>query len=125
LAVHDLLVEPKAASRTIAAMKLSEADVKVIQRLGRNEETWVSARWAALLIGLAMLFGSAFMFHEIWNTVAFDHLLLILCLLVAPFTGIAFFIGVAALLYVFAFWNGRATNKLLLRLADEVESQGK
>jgi len=123
--MHDLLVEPKAASRTIAAMKLSEADMKVIQRLGKNEETWVSARWAALLIGLAMLFGSAFMFHEIWNTVAFDHLLLILCLLVAPFTGIAFFIGVAALLYVFAFWNGRPINKLLLRLADEVESQGK
>ena len=123
--MYDLLVELKVASRTIAAMKLSEVDMKVIQRLGKNEETWVSARWAALLIGLAMLFGSAFMFHEIWNTVAFDHLLLILCLLVAPFTGIAFFIGVAALLYVFAFWNGRPINKLLLRLADEVESQGK
>jgi ABC-type protease/lipase transport system fused ATPase/permease subunit len=125
LALHDLLVEPKVASRTIAAMKLSEADMKVIQRLGRNEETWVSARWAALLIGLLMLSGSAFMFQRIWSTVDYDQILIMLCLFVAPASGIVLFVGVAALLYVFAFWNGRATNKLLLRLADEVESQGK
>jgi ABC-type protease/lipase transport system fused ATPase/permease subunit len=103
-------------------MKLSEADTKVIQRLEKSEETWVSARWAALVIGLLMISGSVFMFHEIWATVAFDQVLLILCLLVAPVAGIALFIGVVAPLYVFAFWNGRATTKLLLRLADEVES---
>jgi len=78
-------------------MKLSEADTRVIQRLGKNEETWVSARWAALFIGLVLLFGSVFIFREIWNTVAFDHILLMLCLLVAPVAGIAFFVGVAAL----------------------------
>jgi hypothetical protein len=122
--MRDLLVEPKRASRRIAVMKLSEADMNVIQRLGKNEETWVSARWAALLIGLLMLFGSAFMFQRIWSTVDYDQILIMLCLFVAPASGIVLFVGVAALLYVFAFWNGRATNKLLLRLA-ELESRGK
>ena len=101
--MHDLLVEPKRASRTIAPMKLSEADMKMIQRLGRNEETWVSARWAALLIGLLMLFGSAFMFQRIWSTVDYDQILIMIYLFVAPTSNIVLFVGLAAFLYVLAF----------------------
>jgi hypothetical protein len=52
---------------------------------------------------------------------SYDYILLMLCTFVAPALGIVLFLGVAAVLYVFVFWNGRPMNKLLLRLADEVE----
>jgi hypothetical protein len=106
-------------------MKLSEAEWKVIHRLRKNEESWIAARWFALFVGVVMLFGSAFMFQQIWSTVASDKILIVLCLLVAPLSGVALFVGLAAVLNVFAFWNGRPTDKLLLRLAEEVESDGK
>jgi ABC-type multidrug transport system permease subunit len=106
-------------------MKLNGADATIIQHLRKREQSWLLARWAALLIGLLMLCGSLFMFQQIWSTVAYDQLLLILCVWVAPASGIVLFIGATAILYVLAFWKGRPTNKLLLRLADEVAHQAK
>ena len=81
-------------------------------------------RWAALLIGLLMLSGSVFMFHQIWSTVAYDQLLLMVCVLIAPVSGIVLFVGLASILYVFAFWKGRPTDKLLLKLTDEIQGRG-
>ncbi len=106
-------------------MKLSEADTQVIRRLGKNEESWPLARWAALFVGLVMIAGSIFFFQRIWSTVAPDQILIILCVVIAPLSGIALFVGLAAILYVYAFWNGRPINQLLLRLADEGESRRK
>jgi hypothetical protein len=118
------LIETALPNSRIAAMKLSEADAGTIQRSRKQEESWLCTRWAVLSIGALMLSGSIFMFERIWSTVAYDQILLILCVLVAPASGIVLFVGFAAILYVFLFWNGRPTNKLLLRLVDQIE-QGK
>jgi hypothetical protein len=105
-------------------MRLNEADSAIIQRLRTREESWHLARWAALLIGLLMFCGSVFMFRQIWSTVAYDQLLLMVCVLIAPASAIVLFVGLAAILYVFAFWKGRPTVKLLLRLTDEIQGRG-
>jgi uncharacterized membrane protein YgdD (TMEM256/DUF423 family) len=105
-------------------MNLNNADAMMIRRLKRMEESWKLARWAAIFVGLLMFSGSAFMFRQIWGTVASDRILVLLCLFIAPTSGIAFIAGLAVISYVFAFWNGRPMNKLLLRLVDEVESCG-
>jgi hypothetical protein len=104
---------------------MNESDAAIIQRLRRRKKSWLSVRWAALFVGLLMIAGSAFFFQRIWSTVAYDQILIILCVLVAPASGIVLFVGLAAVLYVLAFWNGRPPNKLLLRLADEIECQKK
>jgi hypothetical protein len=120
-----LLIEAQQVYARIAWMKLNESDARIIQHLRRSEESWIFARWAALFVGTLVLCGSALTFQRIWNTVAYDQILIILCVLVAPASGVVLFVALAAILYVFAFWSGRPTNKLLLRLADEVESQHK
>src|SRR5437868_2615994 len=102
-------------------MKLSEADARTIQRSRKTEESWLWTRWAVLSVGVLMLSGSIFMFGRIWSTVAYDQILLILCVLVAPASGIVLFVGLVAIVYVLLFWNGRPTNKLLLRLVDHIE----
>src|SRR5215470_8938336 len=104
-------------------MKLNESDAAIIQHLRRREESWIFARWAALFVGMLILCGSLLTFQRIWDTVAYDKILIILCVLVAPASGIVLFVAFATILNVFAFWNGRPTRKLLLRLADEVESE--
>jgi hypothetical protein len=71
-----------------------------------------------------MLCGSVFMFHQIWSSVAYDQLLLMVCVLIAPVSGIVLFVGLATILYVFAFWKGRPTHKLLLKLNDEIQGRG-
>jgi hypothetical protein len=105
-------------------MEFSEADRNVIQRLRTSQRSWRLARWAALFVGALMIGASVFLFQGIWSTVAYDQILLLLCVLVAPALGIVLFLGLAAVLYVFLFWNGRPNDKLLLRLVDEVESRG-
>jgi hypothetical protein len=105
-------------------MKLNVADARMIQRLKRREHSWRSARWAVLSIGIVMLCGSAFMFQRIWSTVAYDQLLLVLCVLISPVSGVVLFVSLAFILYVFALWNGRPIDKLLVKLANEVESRG-
>jgi len=103
-------------------MKLNEGESKVIQRLRKTEESWWLYRWVALVVGFLLFAGSLFVFERIWSTVQPDQILILLCLLVAPVSGIVLSLGVIAVLYAFAFWNGRPVNKLLLRLAGEAES---
>jgi len=123
LVMCHLLIEAQQVNARIAWMKLNESDAAIIQHLRRREESWILTRWATLFVGILMLCGSAFTFERIWSTVAYDQILIILCVLVAPASAIVLFIALAAILYVLAFWNGRPTNKLWLRLADEIESQ--
>jgi apolipoprotein N-acyltransferase len=105
-------------------MNLNESDARLIQRLRRREESRRSTRWAALFVGSMMIGACAFLFQRIWVTISYDYILLMLCVLVAPALGVAFFLAVAAVIYVFLFWNGRPSDKLLLRLVDEVEPGG-
>jgi hypothetical protein len=104
-------------------LQLSDAETKLIQRLRANERQWFRIRWWSIIISSFVFAGSIFMFQRIWSTVAYDQILIILCIFVAPASGIVLFVGLVAFLYVLAFWNGRPINKLLLRLADEVESR--
>jgi hypothetical protein len=104
-------------------MNLNEADAKLIQRLKIRKESWPLVRWAAISIGSLMIGACVFLFQRIWVTVSYDYILLMLCVLVAPALGIVLFLAVAAVIYVFAFWNGRPNDKLLLRLVDDVEPQ--
>src|SRR5678815_1136865 len=103
-------------------MNLNETEARIIQRLTIRQESWPIVRWAALSFGFLMLGGCIFLFQGIWVTISYDYILLMLCVLVAPALGIFFFLAVAAVLYVFAFWNGRPNDKLLLRLIAEAES---
>lgn len=120
---RHLLIEAAAANSRIATMKYNEADIMMIQRLKSREQSWKMARWAALFLGISMIGGSVFLFQRIWSTMAYDHILLAICVWVAPALGIVLFIGLGCVLYVFRFWNGPRINKLLLRLADEVEAR--
>jgi|SRR5690349_20667970 H+/Cl- antiporter ClcA len=104
-------------------MNLNEADARLIQRLKMRQKSWPLVRWAALAIGSLMIGACVFLFQGIWITMSYDYILLTLCTSVAPALGIALFVGAAAVSYVFAFWNGRPNDKLLLRLADEVEAR--
>jgi hypothetical protein len=106
----------------LALPELSDAETKLIERLRANQRQWFRIRWWSIIISSLVFAGSIFMFQRIWSTVAYDQILIMLCLFVAPVSGIALFVGLTAFLYVLAFWNGRLINKLLLRLADEVES---
>jgi hypothetical protein len=105
-------------------MNLNEADARLIQRLKVRQESWPSVRWTALSIGSLMIGACAFLFERIWVTISYDYLLLMLCVWVAPALGVLLFLGLAAILYVFLFWNGRPNDKLLLQLVDEVKSRG-
>jgi hypothetical protein len=100
-------------------MKLSEADAKLVRRLGKNEKTWRWARWTALLGGLLMIGASAFLFQRLWSTLTPDKLLLLLCLFVAPVCGVVLFLGAVSVGYTLAFWKGRPVLKLLLHLIEE------
>jgi hypothetical protein len=103
-------------------MKLNEADARLIERLKARQESWPALRWAALSIGTLMIGACVYLLQGIWVTMSYDYILLILCVLVAPALGMVLFLGVAAVLYVLVFWNGRPVNKLLFRLLDEAES---
>ena len=120
---RHLLIEAAPANSRIAAMKYNEAEIMMIQRLRRREQSWKMARWAALSLGILMTGGSVFLFQRIWSTMDYDHILLAICVWVAPASGIVLFIGLAGISYAFRFWNGRPMNKLLLRLADEAEAR--
>jgi hypothetical protein len=103
-------------------LRLSDAETKLIQRLKANERQWFRIRWWSIFISSLVFAGSIVMFQRIWSTVASDQILMMLCLFVAPVSGIVLFVSLTAFLYVLAFWNGRPINKLLLRLAEKVES---
>jgi len=100
-------------------MKLNEADAKLVQRLRAEEDSWFWARCVALLVGFLMFAGSAFMFQQIWSSVAPDEILIVICILAAPVSGVILFIGLAVVAYAFVFWNGQPVRILLSRLSDE------
>lgn len=106
-------------------MKLTEADANLIQRLRGKERSWRNNRWAILSLSGLIFGGSIFMFDRIWSTVAPDQILIMLCILVAPACGIALAAAVAGSIYAALFWRGSPVRKLLLKLADEAESQRK
>jgi hypothetical protein len=103
-------------------MKLNKDDLKLIQRLGKTEESWLWLRWVALIVGLLMIASSVFLFERIWGTVAPDQILIMICILAAPVAGILLFVSLAAVWYALVCWNGRPTEKLLLKLAKELNA---
>jgi hypothetical protein len=101
-------------------MKLSKDDLKLIRRFGKTEQSWFWLRWVTLIMGLLMIAASLFLFQRIWDTVAPDQILIIVCILVAPVSGILLLVSLAAVLYALVSWKGRPTESLLLKLAKEL-----
>lgn len=101
-------------------MKLSKQDLRLLHRVRKTEEFWLSLRWVALIVGIAASAAALFLFQRIWVTVAADQILIIVCILAAPASGILLFLSLSAILYTFAGWKGRPTEKLLLKLAKEL-----
>jgi len=110
---------------TLSRMQLSNSEASLVQRLRRTEQAWHRVRWVIVIIGSLVFAGSFFMFGRIWNTVAPDQILLLLCLFAAPVSAIALVASLAAMIYAFRFWSGTPVHRLLLRLTDEDEAQRK
>lgn len=102
-------------------MKLSMDDLRLIQRLRKIEESWLWLRWIALLIGVGMSATAIFLFQRIWEAVAPDQILIIICIFGAPISGILLFVSLAAALYAILCWKGRPTERLLVKLAKELD----
>jgi len=100
-------------------MELSEAEAKLVRQIRAHEKTWQWARWFAVLGGLLIIGGAAFVFQRLWSTLTPDKLLLLLCLFVAPVCGVFLFLGAVTIGYTLASWKGRPVLKLLLRLIEE------
>src|SRR6266536_751956 len=101
-------------------MRLSDAELTLVRRLRQKEEGWHRMRWAIVIVGSVVLTGSLLMFERIWNTVAPDQILIMVCIVVAPISGVALFAGLAGIAYVLVYWSGCPARKLLLRLSDEI-----
>src|SRR5882724_3235834 len=76
-------------------LELSDVKVSLVQRLRVSEQARRRVRCAILIVGSLMFAGSIIMFERIWSTVAYDQILLALCVLVAPALGIVLFVGLA------------------------------
>ena len=104
-------------------MQLFETEANLVERLRTNERQWDRVRWTMAITGLFVLAGSIYILRRIWDTVAPDQILIIVCTVVAPISGIALFVGLLGMLYAFMHWNGCPVRKLLLKLSDEMKSR--
>jgi hypothetical protein len=100
-------------------MTLTDAEVKLVRRIQKREETWRRARWIVLLLGLVMIgLGSVFL-AAVWQELKQEQLVLMLVAVMAPVCSFFILAGGLCVAYVASCWRGRAVAKLLLRLARE------
>ena len=107
--------------RALLKVQLTETEMALIRRMRTNEQQWDRVRWALVVTSSIVFAGSIFMFRQIWSAFAFDTILVIVCVLVAPVSGITLVASLAGLMHASVRWGGCPARRLLLRLADELE----
>src|SRR5262245_32520714 len=103
-------------------MTLTDAELELVRRIERREETWQWGRWVVLLLGLLMVGLASFFLGALWLELRQEHLVVMLVTVMAPVCALFLFGGGLCILYVVRFWKGRAVDRLLLRLMPETYS---
>jgi hypothetical protein len=103
-------------------MQLTPQDLKLVERLRKQERRWPRDRWILLLVGIFSLACYGYIVTSLYCGLDFENLQSINVLVFAvlwPKCLMMFLFAVYFIGWAIRDWNGNANRRLLLRLLEE------
>jgi drug/metabolite transporter (DMT)-like permease len=107
---------------TFLEMELSPQDLKLAERLRKQERRWPRNRWILLVAGIFVLLCYGYIYFSMFRRMDFTNLQSIDVLLFAtiwPKCLLMYSLGAYFIVWAISDWHGNANRRLLLRLLDE------
>ena len=102
-------------------MQLTPQDMKLLERLRKQERRWARDRWILLVVGIFALACYTYILISVYRGLDFQNLQPINVLFFAtlwPKCLMMFILGAGFIVWAIRDWHGNPNRKLLLRLLD-------